>query len=99
MIRRPPRSTLFPYTTLFRSAGRPAQANDRVFRWLAYPDRAGQAAGPSARLAPARRADQPPRSGSDRVARNVSEGVERLGHRRLARPLLPGSDDLADGRA
>src|SRR6266571_1359882 len=25
MIRRPPRSTLFPYTTLFRSAGRPAR--------------------------------------------------------------------------
>src|SRR5256885_11919795 len=25
MIRRPPRSTLFPYTTLFRSHGRPAQ--------------------------------------------------------------------------
>src|SRR3712207_7853380 len=24
MIRRPPRSTLFPYTTLFRSAARPA---------------------------------------------------------------------------
>src|SRR5690349_2425024 len=24
MIRRPPRSTLFPYTTLFRSSGRPA---------------------------------------------------------------------------
>src|SRR5215211_8517100 len=24
MIRRPPRSTLFPYTTLFRSQGRPA---------------------------------------------------------------------------
>src|SRR2546427_8786750 len=33
MIRRPPRSTLFPYTTLFRSAGsrqaRPAQAAAR----------------------------------------------------------------------
>src|SRR5436190_12129748 len=35
MIRRPPRSTLFPYTTLFRSvlarehpAGRPGQADD-----------------------------------------------------------------------
>src|SRR5256885_3461234 len=27
MIRRPPRSTLFPYTTLFRSAG-PAQHHD-----------------------------------------------------------------------
>src|SRR6266567_5085881 len=26
MIRRPPRSTLFPYTTLFRSASRPATA-------------------------------------------------------------------------
>src|SRR6266849_1105049 len=25
MIRRPPRSTLFPYTTLFRSASRPAR--------------------------------------------------------------------------
>src|SRR5256885_3784070 len=27
MIRRPPRSTLFPYTTLFRSHGEPGQAN------------------------------------------------------------------------
>src|SRR2546422_7993835 len=26
MIRRPPRSTLFPYTTLFRSRGAPARA-------------------------------------------------------------------------
>src|SRR5258708_17961795 len=33
MIRRPPRSTLFPYTTLFRSLTRlawPAQANPRL---------------------------------------------------------------------
>src|SRR3712207_9088017 len=28
MIRRPPRSTLFPYTTLFRSLVRPAEARD-----------------------------------------------------------------------
>src|SRR2546430_10153034 len=28
MIRRPPRSTLFPYTTLFRSDGRPGQAEE-----------------------------------------------------------------------
>src|SRR2546429_3552115 len=27
MIRRPPRSTLFPYTTLFRSSMRPAMTN------------------------------------------------------------------------
>src|SRR3712207_7762392 len=29
MIRRPPRSTLFPYTTLFRSVGLPHGAQDR----------------------------------------------------------------------
>src|SRR5256885_3024826 len=44
MIRRPPRSTLFPYTTLFRSAGEMAVANAlaelvqeagrRTKRWL-----------------------------------------------------------------
>src|SRR2546429_7326332 len=32
MIRRPPRSTLFPYTTLFRSHGRRRQRNPRVRR-------------------------------------------------------------------
>src|SRR5438309_6787323 len=30
MIRRPPRSTLFPYTTLFRSLGCGAQAGQRI---------------------------------------------------------------------
>src|SRR3989454_10594785 len=30
MIRRPPRSTLFPYTTLFRSVGHPTPSIDRV---------------------------------------------------------------------
>src|SRR2546426_6007505 len=29
MIRRPPRSTLFPYTTLFRSSGRPRPRRGR----------------------------------------------------------------------
>src|SRR2546430_2892741 len=38
MIRRPPRSTLFPYTTLFRSAA----AHDR---WIAEPVRAVAAEG------------------------------------------------------
>src|SRR3712207_7545113 len=32
MIRRPPRSTLFPYTTLFRSSGG-LQARGQVLRW------------------------------------------------------------------
>src|SRR5256885_11072505 len=30
MIRRPPRSTLFPYTTLFRSAGRSQRVDTRI---------------------------------------------------------------------
>src|SRR2546427_10452882 len=34
MIRRPPRSTLFPYTTLFRSPVRPVRAARRIDRWL-----------------------------------------------------------------
>src|SRR5256885_9568591 len=33
MIRRPPRSTLFPYTTLFRSAGTPAEVVDKIGRY------------------------------------------------------------------
>src|SRR5688572_31575741 len=36
MIRRPPRSTLFPYTTLFRSS-RPAAARDRRLPATAAP--------------------------------------------------------------
>src|SRR5438034_4315895 len=31
MIRRPPRSTLFPYTTLFRSDGRHPDGNSKTF--------------------------------------------------------------------
>src|SRR3712207_7389603 len=33
MIRRPPRSTLFPYTTLFRSNG-PTRASGQAERWI-----------------------------------------------------------------
>src|SRR2546430_10856294 len=36
MIRRPPRSTLFPYTTLFRSPGEIEGVADRVARLQAY---------------------------------------------------------------
>src|SRR5574340_160555 len=31
MIRRPPRSTLFPYTTLFRSVGQPLQPSQQMW--------------------------------------------------------------------
>src|SRR3712207_7630893 len=36
MIRRPPRSTLFPYTTLFRSD--PARTNAFITRWSSWDD-------------------------------------------------------------
>src|SRR2546425_11251845 len=34
MIRRPPRSTLFPYTTLFRSLYRPEKAVDKLLQGM-----------------------------------------------------------------
>src|SRR2546422_8000645 len=46
MIRRPPRSTLFPYTTLFRSVGHPEVADDHVER---LGQRALERVGPVAR--------------------------------------------------
>src|SRR2546430_14483021 len=38
MIRRPPRSTLFPYTTLFRSRAARRLANDRGLRMSLHTD-------------------------------------------------------------
>src|SRR3712207_7679321 len=37
MIRRPPRSTLFPYTSLFRSTAKFLSPLTRLFRFLAFP--------------------------------------------------------------
>src|SRR6266498_5702063 len=41
MIRRPPRSTLFPYTTLFRSlaASRTSRRHERTHAWIRDNDR------------------------------------------------------------
>src|SRR2546421_4285806 len=55
MIRRPPRSTLFPYTTLFRSLGRhavlvPLEVDDAVLLLVAAAPVARQAAIPHRRL-------------------------------------------------
>src|SRR3712207_9198235 len=40
MLRRPPRSTLFPYTTLFRSTGAPLFLESRAEWGERYPDMA-----------------------------------------------------------
>src|SRR3712207_7574173 len=53
MIRRPPRSTLFPYTTLFRSAGRGGDRPQRDGR--ADRGRAGRRAAAALRRPPGRR--------------------------------------------
>src|SRR3712207_8985824 len=62
MIRRPPRSTLFPYTTLFRSRRRGLGTP------LAYPARAARRKTPAvatARLARAKRFQHAPAAGAD----------------------------------
>src|SRR5256885_3604556 len=71
MIRRPPRSTLFPYTTLFRSAGRIGKDRGRVHH--------GQAAASSV-ITPGREpvARNPPgRRRPTRVNRRGSRGRRR----------------------
>src|SRR5689334_23921758 len=60
MIRRPPRSTLFPYTTLFRSRGRPRRRRGRsVFpREHARRRARGEEPRPARRSVPARRSEE-----------------------------------------
>src|SRR2546429_9573919 len=76
MIRRPPRSTLFPYTTLFRSSAlnpaavllapvvrlESAPVPSAVF-WLGRPPSAALAVGENARQASAIRTGRPQRAG------------------------------------
>src|SRR2546427_6103491 len=87
MIRRPPRSTLFPYTTLFRSVlgGRPG---DRP---------AARHAGGGARLR-----DQPGGAGDplspDRPSRRRARRLS-LGHRAIAAERAVGSDDPVDWKS
>src|SRR3712207_7793585 len=55
MIRRPPRSTLFPYTTLFRSAGTSARPRaTSTAAWRPRPAREGPCAAGGARRRPPR---------------------------------------------
>src|SRR3712207_8049242 len=63
MIRRPPRSTLFPYTTLFRSLLRLARAGGRAVRHQDHPRRAGDGADLVLRRGAARPAQRAVRRG------------------------------------
>src|SRR5206468_10496215 len=68
MIRRPPRSTLFPYTTLFRSCEGAAQEHPRAH---APPPRGGGAAPASGGGALGRRVDRGDEARGARRARRV----------------------------
>src|SRR3712207_7401436 len=50
MIRRPPRSTLFPYTTLFRSRGGDPVRTDRLGAWPLTVDLVSEHASPLAAI-------------------------------------------------
>src|SRR3989442_8652761 len=69
MIRRPPRSTLFPYTTLFRSLHRLTD------RWIAGPEEApakpGRAAAPE---------DKPRRGVGDRKSTRLNSSHVRISY-------------------
>src|SRR3712207_6877599 len=62
MIRRPPRSTLFPYTTLFRSIGRDCAAPRSGYNGCTWPEH----------CRPGER-EFPRREGEDRVAAAITE--------------------------
>src|SRR2546426_7318130 len=76
MIRRPPRSTLFPYTTLFRShlgeERREAGALDRL---------AGREAQPPVRAAVERARERDDGGASRRVPRELDRAFDRFGSR------------------
>src|SRR5258705_7368694 len=75
MIRRPPRSTLFPYTTLFRSPASPAHLADRPGPRSHEPARPGGPRCPSDRPIRARRA----------AARARAPGAHGLQDRKITR--------------
>src|SRR2546429_6747567 len=75
MIRRPPRSTLFPYTTLFRSGGRTSWAVERL-SWRRLGDRSGER--PCRRRAPGRATKNGLRSTEPRSEEHTSELQSRL---------------------
>src|SRR3989449_427177 len=90
MIRRPPRSTLFPYTTLFRSRHGPGHRHDRA-RGRVCPRL------PPAARRPAVRGAAPPQEDQGRVA--ARSGAAAGAAARRARPAAPARDDRRDLRA
>src|SRR3712207_7802142 len=84
MIRRPPRSTLFPYTTLFRSADRAVTGG----RADVHPARVDHAAGDPDPAAPRRRPGQPATPAADHELRSEEHTSELQSRQYLVCRLL-----------
>src|SRR5256885_16446148 len=104
MIRRPPRSTLFPYTTLFRSRAAAAQLHpgpaDRGVTG-AHPlpqeaDRAPRFGGPAA-VESARGRRHQDRLGGLGTAGRLGPGHDRGADRRGTQPIRPGRAGPGEG--
>src|SRR5260370_2212761 len=81
MIRRPPRSTLFPYTTLFRSCAAPCA---RTFRERGWPSLSAEPTSIPAALLPISR---PPKHRAERSEEHTSQLQSHLNL--VCRLLLP----------
>src|SRR5256885_11109322 len=88
MIRRPPRSTLFPYTTLFRSRG-------PGFVKAGAVDLGGRGREGRGNRSPA--AGHDPIDGGEAGPQVVREVPQRLGRREQALQLVPQGDGEAGG--
>src|SRR2546427_8144998 len=91
MIRRPPRSTLFPYTTLFRSAGFSLETREGV-KLHAEPPRAGIAMpddGPGVRYRRSEEHTSELQSQSNLVCRLLLEKKKTKTHTYLTAPEPP----------
>src|SRR3989442_10547801 len=97
MIRRPPRSTLFPYTTLFRSP-HPRRTRRPLGRQEAPHPR------PSARLSPASRETPRSQQGDRKSTRlnsshvRISYAVFCLKKKKKSELALPSPEQLLSGR-
>src|SRR2546430_16443481 len=94
MIRRPPRSTLFPYTTLFRSRAivHDARLEARACRWRESPEQGPRAASdPGERLGeePERRDRLERRAGFVRGQGRLERGDRGLGDPNRPVPWVP----------
>src|SRR3712207_7933573 len=94
MIRRPPRSTLFPYTTLFRSPRRrppapPRRRPDAQPRVLRAPARRGQGRDPEGDHQQARQARDRKSTRLNSSHANISYAVFCLKKKKLVTALYP----------